>query len=88
MSIDLTKMTPIEIYKTGFTDGAGLKEGHTLSIFGHDIDIVLLAIQEWDSRQPKLLYSFENEGNKLRVEKWPEGHVVWANGKIIWKSWE
>lgn len=29
------------------------------------------------------------EGDQsLRVDQWPEGHVVWANGKIIFKSWE
>lgn len=36
----------------------------------------------------KILYAINVNDEQLKVEQWPEGHVVWANGKIIWKSWE
>lgn len=36
----------------------------------------------------RLLYKLECDGQSLEVYKWPEGYVVWANGKIIYKSWE
>lgn len=32
--------------------------------------------------------AYADGDQSLRVEQWPEGHVVWANGKIIFKSWE
>src|SRR6476659_8003795 len=27
------------------------------------------------------------EGGVIRLEKWPEGYVLWDHGKIVWKSW-
>lgn len=36
----------------------------------------------------ELSIAYADGDQSLRVEQWPEGHVVWANGKIIFKSWE
>lgn len=44
------------------------------------------------AKKTETLYELEmayaDGDQSLRVEQWPEGHVVWANGKIIFKSWE
>lgn len=39
--------------------------------------------------EPYKLCSYEGGNDKLnvRIEKWPEGLVLWVDGKIVWKSW-
>lgn len=40
---------------------------------------------------PKIIKLFEYEGSfggTIRLETWPEGLVLWVNGKIKYKYWE
>lgn len=85
--LDLSKMTPIDIYRRGFEDGALAKDNHTISLLGYDISKLIEIIQDWESRQPKLLYKLERDWQTLEVYKHDECHVVLVNGKIIFKSW-
>ncbi|WP_018900446.1 hypothetical protein [Rhizobium sp. 2MFCol3.1] len=37
----------------------------------------------------KALYSEETpEGSVVRLSKWPEGYVLWWDGRIAWRSWK
>jgi len=28
------------------------------------------------------------QGGILRLERWPEGFVLWHHGEIVWRSWK
>ena len=28
------------------------------------------------------------EGGIIRLSRWPEGYVLWYNGRIVWRSWQ
>lgn len=35
----------------------------------------------------KLEAETTHEDGIVRLEKWPEGHVLWYHGGIVWRSW-
>lgn len=37
----------------------------------------------------KNLYkSVKEDGGTIKLEQWPEGHVLWFNGEIVWREWQ
>jgi len=90
MENDITKMTPQQAYTKGFVDGASSCNGYptVINIMGYGLNDLIAIVMDWQKRQPKELYKLDNNGSILRVEQWLEGHVVWVNGEIIFKSWE
>jgi hypothetical protein len=30
----------------------------------------------------------DDRTGKIRLEWWPEGFVLWAGGKIVWRAWD
>jgi hypothetical protein len=91
MSNDLDKMTVEQAYTKGFVDGASSNSKYpidSVNILGYSIDDLIKIVIFWQKSQPKELYRLDFNGSNLRVEEVSEGHVVWADGKIVWKSWK
>jgi hypothetical protein len=46
------------------------------------------ADEEFKSEVEKLFEYRDEELGVVRLERWPEGYVLWVGGMIRWKSWE
>jgi hypothetical protein len=53
---------------------------------GTEVHDALLAVEENDVE--KLFETSTEDLGVIRLERWPEGFVLWAGGIIRWKSWE
>lgn len=48
-----------------------------------------LGLLKFENQKSFTLCSYESDDlGVIRVEKWPEGLVLWVGGKVKWKSWE
>jgi hypothetical protein len=78
-------------YEQGFRDGMKLKNGveSTFAFMGYTMEKLIKIIKEYEERQPTKLFEHESvDGGAIRLETWPEGLVLWVNGKIKYKYWE
>ena len=53
------------------------------------IEAIQIVAEVVASDQPKVLYEGDTQdGGRIVLSRWPEGHTLRYNGETVWKSWQ
>jgi len=77
---DIIYLSPVAAYKKGYEDGISnnTKYPQTFKLLGYNLDELCDIINDWESRQSKVLFKTADE--RVKVEQVGDKLVVWADG--------